>query len=274
MQHLQLTGVPQLSQATLLLALAGWMDGGLVSTGTVRRVMERREVRDFATIDPEPFYVFNLPGNMEVASAFRPEVEMTGGIIQKAPVFPSNAFHVDEAANLIFFLGQEPHLRWQTFADCLFEVCRQAGVMRIIFMGSFGGSVPHTRQPRMYGSVSHEHLLPMLTEHGLRPSDYEGPASISTLLLAQCPAHQIEMLSLVAEIPGYLDGINPMSIEAVTRLLAKLLNQPVDLESLREASTAWEMKVTEAVEKNEELAETVHKLEEQYDTELLEQEGE
>lgn len=274
MQHLQLTELPPLRNATLLLALSGWMDGGLVSTGTVRRIMEGRVVREIARIDPDPFYVFNLPGNMEFASAFRPEVEMTGGLIQKPPALPSNIFHVDTSANLVFFLGQEPHLRWQAFADCLFEVAQRVGVSRILFMGSFGGSVPHTRQPRMYGSVSHERLLPIIKDSGLRTSDYEGPASFATLLLAQCPAHQLEMLSLVAEIPGYLDGINPMSIEAVTRRLAKLLNQPVDMASLRQASTAWELKVTEAVEKNEDLAETVHKLEEQYDTELIEQHDE
>jgi len=143
------------------------------------------------------------------------------------------------------------------------------GVKRIIFMGSFGGTVPHTREPRMYGSVSHEHLRPILAKHGLRLSNYEGPAGFSSLLLAQSPARKIEMLSLVAEIPGYLEGINPRSIEAVTRRLAGLLGQPVDLESMRKASDEWELHVTEAVEKDSDLAETVHKLEEQYDNELI-----
>jgi proteasome assembly chaperone (PAC2) family protein len=78
------------------------------------------------------------------------------------------------------------------------------------------------------------------------------------------------MISLVAEIPGYLEGLNPRSIEAVTRRLAGLLSQPVDLESMRKASDEWELHVTEAVEKDSDLAETVHKLEEQYDNELIE----
>jgi proteasome assembly chaperone (PAC2) family protein len=89
------------------------------------------------------------------------------------------------------------------------------------------------------------------------------------LLLSQAAQHDIDMLSLVAEIPGYLQGINPMSIEAVTRRLAKLLNQPVDLDALRQASTGWELQVSEAVEKDAELAQTVRKLEEQYDNELI-----
>ena len=77
------------------------------------------------------------------------------------------------------------------------------------------------------------------------------------------------MISLVAEIPGYLQGLNPLSIEAVTRRLARILNVPLDLADLRTASNEWEVQVTEAVEKDEDLAGTVRKLEEQYDNELI-----
>ena len=77
------------------------------------------------------------------------------------------------------------------------------------------------------------------------------------------------MLSLAAEIPGYLQGINPLSIEAVTRRLGAMLEWPVDLDKLRQASNAWEIQVSEAVEKDEKLAATIRKLEEEYDNELL-----
>jgi hypothetical protein len=66
-----------------------------------------------------------------------------------------------------------------------------------------------------------------------------------------------------------LQGINPASIEAVTRRLAKLLNLHLDLTPLRTASTAWELQVSQVVEQNEEIAATVHQLEEAYDNELL-----
>ena len=84
----------------------------------------------------------------------------------------------------------------------------------------------------------------------------------------------LEMVSLVAEIPGYLHGSNPMSIEAVTRRLAKILKLPLNLDELRSASTTWEMDVSTAVEENEELAEQVRILEEEYDNELLELDSE
>jgi proteasome assembly chaperone (PAC2) family protein len=267
--HLIVGQTPVLRDSTLLLALTGWMDGGLVSTGTVQRIMEGRDIVEVGRIASEPFYLYNFPGSMDIAALFRPQVKMVDGLIDGDLGMPSNVFHVDTAANLVFFLGREPNMLWQTFADCIFEMCRRLSVRRIIFMGSFGGTVPHTREPRMYGSVSHEKLKPILARHALRPSNYEGPAGFSSLLLARSPSHDIEMLSLVSEIPGYLEGINPRSIEAVTRRLAALLSQPVDLEALRKASDEWELHVTEAVEKDSDLAETVHKLEEQYDNELI-----
>jgi proteasome assembly chaperone (PAC2) family protein len=77
------------------------------------------------------------------------------------------------------------------------------------------------------------------------------------------------MLSIAAEIPGYLQGTNPLSIEAVTRRLSRILNVPVNLAKLREASNEWEVQVSEAVEKDDELAATVRKLEEEYDNDLI-----
>jgi proteasome assembly chaperone (PAC2) family protein len=266
--QLKILHEPKLTNATLLLALTGWMDGGSVSTGTVRQMMGRREVKQIARIEPDDFYIYNFPGSMEISALFRPEVKYDGGVVTRFEL-PSNVFWADESEDLLFFVGKEPNLRWQGFADCIFDVTRRFDVSRIIFMGSFGGSVPHTREPRLYGSVSHPRLKPLLKQYAVSPSEYEGPGSFATMLLAEAARHDLEMISLVAEIPGYLQGTNPRSIEAVARRLARMINQPIDLDSLREASNQWESQVTVAVEKDEELAATIRKMEEQYDDALI-----
>ena len=63
---------PLLDHGTLVLAFSGWMDGGDVSTGTVERLIELTGAEQFAEIDPEPFFIYNFPGSMEVAALFRP----------------------------------------------------------------------------------------------------------------------------------------------------------------------------------------------------------
>lgn len=264
---------PALRDATLVLAFSGWMDGGDVSTGTVQRLVDLLSAAPLADIEPEPFYIYNFPGSMEISALFRPHIAIEDGLI-KAIKMPSDIFYYHQPANLVLFIGKEPNLRWQTFGECLFQVARQMDVRRILFVGSFGGSVPHTRQPRLYITCSDAKLLPEMELYGARRSGYEGPGSFTSYLMTLAPQVGMEMTSLVAEIPGYLQGPNPMCIEAVTRRLAKFLKLPLDLESLRSASTEWELQVTSVIEQNEELTQTVRQLEEAYDNELLELEVE
>lgn len=264
----QIRRLPHLPRATLVLAFSGWMDGGDVSTGTVERLINLLRAEPFARIDPEPFYIFNLPGSMEVAALFRPHVKIENGLVRTIE-FPKNTFYVHEPAGLALFVGKEPNLNWRLFAECLFGLARQVGVERIVFVGSFGGAVPHTREPRLYITCSEPAMLAEMQQYGLRRTGYEGPGSFTSYLLTQAQAAGMQMVSLVAEIPGYLQGTNPASIEAVTRRLAKMLKLPLQLDALRSASTAWELEVSSAVEQNEELARTVRKLEEEYDNELL-----
>jgi proteasome assembly chaperone (PAC2) family protein len=261
---------PVLGEATLVLAFSGWMDGGDVSTGTVRRLVDLLGATPVADIDPEPFYICNFPGSMELAALFRPNIEIEEGLV-KSLEMPSATFHFHEPARLVLFLGKEPNLHWRAFADCIFELVRTVGVARVLFVGSFGGSVPHTREPRLHVTCSDASLLPEMERYGLRRTGYEGPGSFASYLLTRAPEAGVLMASLAAEIPGYLQGPNPVCIEAVTRRLAKILRLPLDLAPLRAASTEWELAVTEAIEKDEEMVERVRQLEEAYDNELLRQ---
>jgi len=84
--------------------------------------------------------------------------------------------------------------------------------------------------------------------------------------------HDVEMLSFVAE-SRYLEGVNPLSIEAISSAFSRMLNQPIDLAAMREKSNRWEAEVTAAVEKDGELAERFASWRSRYDNELIESEG-
>lgn len=270
---LKISARPTVEGATLVLAFSGWMDGGDVSTGTVERLVDLLKARPFAEIDPEPFYIYNFPGPMEVASLFRPQVEVSGGLVKKIKM-PQNRFFCHEAGNLILFIGKEPNLYWRNFGRCIFELADRVGVEQILFVGSFGGSVPHTREPRLFVSCTNAGILAEMERFGLRPSDYKGPGSFTSYLMASAASEGIAMTSLVAEIPGYLQGVNPLCIAAVTRQLAKILQLSLDSDALRSASTEWELQVSSIVEQDAELTQEVRRLEEEYDNELLRSEAE
>lgn len=269
---LQITKETALPGGTLVLGFSGWMDGGDVSTGTVERLVELLAAHEIARIDGEPFYIYNFPGSMEITALFRPHIKIVDGQVESLEM-PANTFYCHQDGNLALFLGKEPNMHWREFGDAIFEFARTVGVRRLLFVGSFGGNVPHTRQSKLYVTCSSEKRLEEMQAYGVQKTNYEGPGSFTSYLLSRAAEVGLEMTLLVAEIPGYLQGPNPVSIEAVTRRLAQILQLPLDLDSLRNASTQWELQVSSAVEEDEDFADKVRELEQAYDNDLIQEEG-
>jgi len=260
---------PALTGARMVLGLSGWMNGGDVSTGTIEHLVSILKAAPLARIAPDRFYLYNFPGPMEVSALFRPHTVVEDGLV-KSYEPPTNEFHCDAANRLILFQGKEPHLDWTGYGECLLAVAAAFDVRTIWFVGSYAGVVPHTRDPRIYSSVSDAAMKPALEAHGIRFSNYQGPAGISTYLTRLAAERGVRLATLVAEIPAYVHGTNPRCIEAVTRRLSAILGLQVDLGALRTLSDRFEARVNEAVRSRGELGEMVHKMEAEYDSELFE----
>lgn len=259
---------PRLRDGQMILAFSGWMDGGSVSTGTVEWLGKSLKARPVARIAPEGFYIYNFPGSMEISALFRPHTEIRDGLIATYQP-PENTFLCSDQARLVLFNGREPNFNWHDFADCIFAFALQSGVTALYFVGSFAGTVPHTREPRLWSTVSDARLKPQLEKLGVRFTQYAGPASFSTHLLAHAAERGLAMASLVAEIPAYVQGMNPKSIEAVVRKLLAITGLQVGLDELRALTTAWEERIGEVLETKPELAGYIEKLEADYDNEVF-----
>ncbi len=265
---LSISEKPNLRNPRLLIGLSGWMDGGEVSTGTVECLIDKVGAKQFAEIDPKGFYLCSFPGSMEITALFRPHTKITDGLIESFEK-PANTFFSSEGNDLILFRGKEPNLNWDEFGECVFSLCAEFGVKMIYFIGSVAGLVPHTREPRLLCSVSHPQLKETFQHYGVKFANYEGPASIVTYLTACSREHDIEMVSLVATIPAYVQGSNPKCIEAVTRRLAGMLELDVELGDLTTISDEFEKKLGDVVQEQPELESNIHKLEEDYDSEIF-----
>ncbi|MHC4157266.1 MAG: proteasome assembly chaperone family protein [Planctomycetota bacterium] len=268
---LHINEIPNLSGPKMLLGFSGWMDGGEVSTGTVKYLVDKLDARKFADIEPEGFYIYSFPGSMEMTALFRPHTKITDGLIRTFEV-PSNEFFYHEPSNLILFVGKEPNLQWSDFMDCIFSLCSQLDVGMMCFIGSVAGLVPHTREPRLLCSVSDPALKDTFQHYGVKFTNYEGPASFITCLTANAGRHGLSMASLVATIPAYVQGNNPKCIEAVTRRLAGILGLHVEIDDLRHISDEFERRLSDAVQEQPELAGNIGKLEEDYDNEIFDTE--
>lgn len=270
-ERLRIYHKPELNAPTLVMGFTGWMDGGDVSTGAVDYLQVKLGAVPFASIDPEPFYIYNFPGSMEIASLFRPHVKIVDGHVQQLEM-PTNTFYSDAEHNLILFEGKEPHLNWQCFGNCIFQLCEQFDIQQIIFVGSVAGLTPHTREPRFTASVSQHRLRPRLEKLGIRFSQYEGPASFITYLTVRAAKNDIDMMVLVAEVPAYLQGYNPKCVATSVRCISSLLELHMTCDDLRLLSDEFEKRVSELVQQQPELAQRVQQLEEIYDSELFDSE--
>jgi len=269
--QLKIHARPEMRGARLVLGFSGWMDGGEVSTGTIESLAQKAGARLLAEIDPEGFYIWSFPGPMELSALFRPHVKIEDGLIT-AFEGPTNRFFYSERDNLILFVGKEPNFGWPQYGECIFSLASQFGVTLIYFIGSVAGLVPHTRDPRLFSSVSDEGLKTMLGQFRIRFSNYEGPGSIVTYLTRLAAERSIPLATLVAEIPAYVQGRNHRCIEAVTRQLAAMLNLQIDLDDLRAMSDTLEERLNEIVKQHPQLLERIRKLEEDYDNDVFDTE--
>ena len=259
---------PELQNARMVMGLSGWMDGGDVSTGTVKWLVRLLGASKLAEIDPRRFYITSFPGTMEVSALFRPHTRIREGLITEL-TFPANVFYCDAAHDLVLFSGREPNLHWDAYAECVFSLAEACDVKRIYFIGSVAGVVPHTRQPRLYCSLSDAALKGEFEGYGARFSNYDGPASLVTYLTRQAPSRGVEMAALVAEIPAYVQGANPICIASATRRLAAILGVQLDFAELHAVRHAFDKRLSELVAEREQLAELVRKLEGDYDNEVF-----
>ena len=289
MEELTIHEHPKVKNPPMVLGFTGWMDGGGVSTGTIRYLKDKLGAARFAEIKSLDFYIFNFPlstipisvlsdraravvasvNPMEFAAVFRPHTEIEDGIIKKLN-YPRNEFWCSESSNLVLFSGEEPHIRWAAYSDCVFALAEQVGVKQFYFVGSVASPIPHTREPRIRASVPSEGLKAALKAAGIDFTDYKGPASIVTSLARQSIDKGIEMRSLVVEVPHYpfLDmPTYPKSILKATSALNELLHFDLRLADLYEATDVAEAKLNAIMEENDEFKELVTKLEKAYDRE-------
>ncbi len=270
-KNLRIDKTETIDNGILLLGFGGWMDGGSVATGSIRYLVNSIDAARCAHIDSQGFYLYNFPGDMEVSAMIRPHAKINDGLIEEFDP-PENEFFSSAEHNLCFFTGKEPNMGWEDYADCMFEFCKESGIKSIYSIGSVAGVTPHTREPRISFSASHPELREKLLELGLRPADYEGPASIVTYLTVRAADEGLKMASLVAEIPAYIQGYNPRGVETTVRVVGRLTGLHLELDDLKAIGEEYLFKLGEVVEEQPDLAEKIKELERDYDREAFSRE--
>lgn len=257
---------PELKNTVLVAAFSGWNDAADAATSAVRYLSEQISAEPFATIDPEEFYVF---------SENRPHTRMTEDGKREIS-WPTNQFAAQPMMSrlnrsLVTLVGVEPNLRWRTFEDTFIEICRRCNVTEVVLVGALIAPVPHTRPVPITGSASDPERLERVQKIGATSSRYEGPTGIVGVLSARCAQEGIALVSFWGAAPSYLTASPNWKVTSgLLDALNKVLELELDLTSLHGMARRFENQVTQAVNRDEQVAAFVQALEEQYG---LEDEG-
>ena len=247
---------PELRSPILIAAFRGWNDAGEGATFAVDHLKKVWAAEPLAEIDPEEFFDFQ---------DVRPQVELIDGRTRRI-TWPSNELwsaELEGERDVILLLGTEPSHRWRTFSGVIADVARRHRVELVVTLGSLLADVPHSRPVHITGTAADDGLVERL---GLQRSRYEGPTGIVGVLHDVFAKADIASASLWAAVPHYLAvSPNPKAALALIRKVTELTGIPAAAGDLEQATVAYEERVTDMVEGDEDVRAYVRLLEERSD---------
>ncbi len=259
---------PKLRHPYMVCGISGWVDGGEAATGSIQYLVGKLEAKRFAEIPIDRFHIFQVPGQLSL----RPHIRIEDGVL-KEHRFPQNQFfywvnsHADN--DLILFLGTEPNLNWEEYAEAILGVAEEFAVVTIYLLGGVLDKTPHTREPGVSCACSSDQLREEMRKYSVQFSNYEGPGSFSTTLLHICQGRRGQMVSITARATYYpeFDIViphNPKTIRAVVRRLNHLLHLNLDISDLDRQAEEFEAKISFMASQNPRFQAYVEELEKDF----------
>jgi proteasome assembly chaperone (PAC2) family protein len=254
---------PELNKPILIAAFQGWNDAGDSASFAASHLARVWNAQRIAAIDPEEFYDFQ---NM------RPNVRLVDGETRTL-TWPTNEFWAARSKNgtndILILQGIEPNLKWRTFAQLVVDVARKYEVSFALTFGALLADVPHSRPVPITATAVDQDLIERLD---LVRSRYEGPTGIVGVLHDALARDGIPAASLWAAVPHYLAvNPNPKAALALVDKAVELTKVPADTGELHAATQAYEDRVAEIVDDDEDVQSYVTLLEERADEALREE---
>lgn len=242
---------PSLREPVMLVALTGWVDGGLAGTGTLAAVAEALESpRRFASID--------LSDLLDLQQT-RPSVTLVDGVTRRIE-WPSIDLVAGHAGvDAIIVAGPEPSVRWRDVTDQLVDVARRLDVRLAVTLGGMPSAVSHRRPVPVLATASSHSVA---QEVGALRADYVGPTGAQTVLQVALAEAGIPAIGLWAQVPHYVAATpSPPAIRALLERLRDVTGIAVDLHDLDTQSDEYLERVEDGLSERPDVADMVRQLE-------------
>jgi len=259
--------VPELKDPHVLAVLRPWIDVGNVGTLSLERIERHYQAEELGRLArPGRFYDF---------TRYRPRSYIDQG--RRGLSIPSTVIRYvirEDSPDLVFAHLLEPHIYGEDYTESMVELLKFLGAKRYMLLGAMYDMVPHTRPLLVSGGANQPQAEEEYRLVGARPSNYEGPTTITYLISQQAEALGIETRTFVVHLPQYFQVDEDFTGAArLMEVLCSLYDLPESLkqpERGREQYKALENIVNDASG----VSSLLQRLEERYDREKSEETGE
>ena len=258
--------LPQLKDPHVLAVLKPWVDVGNVGSlglGRMERHLRATEVGRLSR--PGRYYDF---------TRYRPRTIRNKG--NREFVVPNTIIRTairEEAPDLVFMHMREPHAYGEDYTDSILEVLTSLGAKRYSLVGSMYDMVPHTRPLLISGGARQPGNEEEYQSVSVRPSDYQGPTSITYLINQHAESLGIETRTFVVHLPQYFQVDEDFTGTArLMELLCRIYHLPNRLMDRQRGRQQYDA-LQNIVKDTSEVASLLTRLEERYDREQQEDSG-
>ena len=252
--------LPKLKDPHVLAVLRPWIDVGNVGTLSLRRLERHLESKEIGRlIKPGRYYDF---------TRYRPKSILKQGVREYSiPSTTISACIREHGPDLITLHLLEPHLYGEDYTESIIDILKYFGVKRYSMIGAMYDMVPHTRPLLVSGGTvdpanEEEYILV-----GVRPSEYEGPTTITYLISNTLEELSVETRIFVVHLPQYFQVEEDFTGTArLMEILCTLYGLPRRLADPERGRQQY-ASLQNIVSDTSEVAGLLERLEERYDRE-------
>ena len=252
--------LPELNDPHVLAVLRPWIDVGRVGTITLRRIERHLEAKEVGRlVTPGRFYDF---------TRYRPRTRIRRG--KREYTIPSTTIKVakrESGPDIVTLHLLEPHAYGEDLNESVTEMMDLMGVKRYSLLGAMYDMVPHTRPLLVSGGTLDPSNEAEYRSVRVRPSDYEGPTTITHRIFEHADAHGMDTRIFVVHLPQYFQVEEDFNGAArLTGILCQIYGLPGRLEDQERGSQQYSS-LQNIVSDTSEVSKLLGRLEERYDRE-------